>query len=121
MEKLTMCCLLLIALVGLSFKSSNLPKEIRWDLDTENNVEIFIFQDTIPKNKKSNRSKIITKVDGTKYQLETENGDITLFKKDGKTIAPKDYSQYADLIDRLRDLPVPTPPTPPRGPPLPLP
>ena len=121
MEKLTIGSLLLIGLLGLSFKTAEHKTNTWTDTVIEKELEIVVHQDTIPKQKTVTSSKITTKMNGHRYQLHTKNGEIDLFRVDGKLIPADSYYLYQDVLRDLQDRPILTPPTPPTPPSPPTP
>ncbi len=64
--------------------------------------------------------KIVEENDGVREEATFENGKLTELKINDKTVAPKDYGNHKDLIDRMSNhatrLAPPAPPSPPSPP-----
>lgn len=124
MKGITIVTLLLVALLSFAFKNGTketstkhleaIKIDIQWDQDVNS-------MDTIPKKQSKNTIRIKTDLDGHRYDLLKENGEIMHFKEDGKKIDPADFSRYDYVMSQLQvmlDTPPPLPPQPPT-PPLP--
>ena len=114
MEKFIVSSLVVLAVVGMSF---GLNKELPTTNIAAVETTIDLVKDTF-----DDRENITVTKNGTKYELKIVNGEIQKFKINGKKIAPEDYGKYQDVIEELRNTPVPPiPPTPPVAPVSPVP
>ncbi|MCB0664521.1 MAG: M48 family metalloprotease [Saprospiraceae bacterium] len=124
MEKITIVLCLFIAVIGLAFKNSDGHQVIATSTEK---VNFDPLQDTIPAKKSKSRAKINTDIDGHRYEMLRENGDLKYFKKDGKLIPESDYAQHSEIMGQLEDMldnpppppPAPAAPAPPPAPPAP--
>lgn len=124
MEKITIVICLFIAVIGLAFKNSDGHQVIATYTEK---VNFDPLQDTIPKKKSKSRAKINTDIDGHRYEMLRENGELKYFKKDGKLIPESEYAQHSEIMGQLEDMldnpppapPAPAAPAPPPAPPAP--
>ncbi len=126
MEKITIVALLLLSFIGFAFKSQE--KVIQIDttkaIVMKENIIVSDFQDTIPKNKSKHTVRIKTDLDGHRYEILKENGNIVYLKEDGKKIDEAQFDKYQSVLNKLNtmlDTPPPAPPAPPMAPSPPVP
>lgn len=121
MEKITIVALLLLSFIGFAFRSQE--KVIQIDttkaIVMKENIIVSDFQDTIPKNKSKHTVRIKTDLDGHRYEILKENGNIVYLKEDGKKIDEAQFDKYQSVLNKLNhmlDTPPPAPPIPPMPP-----
>ncbi len=121
MEKITIVALLLLSFIGFAFRSQE--KAIQIDttkaIVMKENIIVSDYQDTIPKNKSKHTVRIKTDLDGHRYEILKENGNIVYFKEDGKKIDEAQFDKYQSVLNKLNhmlDTPPPAPPVPPMPP-----
>jgi hypothetical protein len=126
MEKITMVALLLLSFIGFAFRSQD--KVIQIDkaktIVMKENIVVGDLQDTIPKNKSTHTVRIKTDLDGHRYEILKENGNIVYLKEDGKKIDEAQFDKYQLVLNKLNhmlDTPPPAPPVPPMPPSPPMP
>jgi bla regulator protein blaR1 len=55
----------------------------------------------LAQKKQINKNRMVEFENGKKYEVETENNNVTLLKIDGQTISKENYSKHQAIIDRL--------------------
>ncbi len=146
MEKFTATCLLLVAIVFLSFgnnptpiteESSVLtittieeekPKDkvihIKTELPKKEKVNVRVYnitnieQDTVPDgNRRNQKQTLHKKTDEGEIKIDVIDGEITELIIDGEKIPEEELDEYEELIEDLMDVPSPpAPPAPPTAP-----
>lgn len=80
--------------------------------NTPGDAQAFIESDSIPKGKKTTKTKqtIVQQGDGKSIEMNVEDGEIKYLKIDGKEIPPSEYDRYKEITEELDEPKAPPPP-----------